>query len=312
MKIVFLGTPDFAVSTLDALLQSGHDVVGVITSPDRMGGRGMKQVIESDVKKYAVAHNLNIMQPTNLKSPKFVEELRSLNADIQFVVAFRMLPEIVWNMPRLGTYNLHGSLLPKYRGAAPINWAIMNGDEYTGVTTFKLKHKIDTGSIAYQERVDIARTDDFATVYNRMKVVGADLVLKTLDAIKENRLELQEQTESEVTEAPKIYHRDCALDYSRSVRDLYHYVRGLSPYPTAWTTFNDKKLKIYQTKYSYERHTYQPGTYVSDGKKWLKLYVSDGFLDLTEIQAEGRKRMDVKTFLNGFNIKSSSLPFVLL
>ena len=307
-----MGTPDFAVPCLDRLVQAGYDVVGVITSTDKMGGRGMKELIQSDVKKYALQKGLNILQPPNLKNAQFVDELRSLNADLQIVVAFRMLPEVVWNMPPKGTYNLHGSLLPNYRGAAPINWAIMNGEEYTGVTTFKLKHQIDTGSIAYQEKVEIRKNDDVQTLYDRMKEVGADLMLKTVKDIEAGICILKEQDEKAVSEGPKIFHTDCFLNEEKSVYDLYNYIRGLSPHPTAWTYFDNKKLKIFKALYSFEMHSYSPMTFVSDGKKYMRLYVKDGYLDLKEIQWEGRKKMDVKSFLNGFNLQESNLPFLLL
>lgn len=311
MKIVFMGTPEFAVPSLDILLNAGYDVVGVITSTDKMGGRGRKELLQSDVKKYALEKGLNILQPPNLKNPQFVEELSNLQADLQIVVAFRMLPEVVWNMPKHGTYNLHGSLLPNYRGAAPINWAIINGEEKTGVTTFKLKHAIDTGSIAYQTEVPIMRSDNVESLHDKMKEVGAKLILKTVKEIDAGTLQLKEQDEKSVTEAPKIYHKDCQLDLSKDIFQVYNYIRGLSPYPTAWSKFDDKKIKIFKTLYSYERHNYENGTYVSDGKKWLKLYGVNGYLDVKEVQLEGRKRMDVRSFLNGFNLQENKLPILL-
>ena len=311
MKIVFMGTPEFAVPSLDILLKAGYDIVGVITSTDKMGGRGRKELLQSDVKKYALEKGLNILQPPNLKNPQFVEELRSLQADLQIVVAFRMLPEVVWNMPKHGTYNLHGSLLPNYRGAAPINWAIINGEEKTGVTTFKLKHAIDTGSIAYQSVVPILRSDKVESLHDKMKEVGAELILKTVKEIDAGTLSLKEQDENAVTEAPKIYHKDCHLDMSHDIFQAYNYIRGLSPYPTAWSKFDDKKIKIFRALYSYEMHNYDNGTYVSDGKRWLKLYGINGYLDLKEVQLEGRKRMDVRSFLNGFNLQENKLPFLL-
>ena len=307
-----MGTPDFAVPCLDRLVKAGYEVVGVITSTDKMGGRGMKELIQSDVKKYALEKGLNILQPPNLKNAQFIEELRSLKADLQIVVAFRMLPEVVWNMPPEGTYNLHGSLLPNYRGAAPINWAIMNGEEYTGVTTFKLKHQIDTGSIAYQEKVEIRKNDDVQTLYDRMKEVGADLMLKTVRDIEAGTCILKEQDEKAVSEGPKIFHNDCLLNAEKSVYDLYNYIRGLSPYPTAWTYFDNKKLKIFKALYSFEMHSYRPMTFVSDGKKYMRLYVTDGYLELKDIQWEGRKKMDIRSFLNGFNLQESNLPFLLI
>ncbi len=312
MKIVFMGTPQFAVPTLDTLLEAGYDVVGVITSTDKMGGRGRKQVIQSDVKKYAVAQGLNILQPPNLKDLAFVEELRALQADLQIVVAFRMLPVVVWDMPRLGTYNLHGSLLPAYRGAAPINWAIMRGEEFTGVTTFKLKHEIDTGSIAYQVKVPIYKTDTVAEVHDRMMETGAAVMLQTVRAIESGSIELHEQDETKVSKAPKIFHNDCQIDLNSSPYEVYNYIRGLSPYPTAWTTFGDKKLKLYKVRYTDELHGHELGTYVTDGKKYLHLIVKNGYIDLLEIQLEGRKRMDVRSFLNGIKPEEYNSPFLQL
>ena len=285
MRIIFMGTPQFAVASLDTLVQSQHEVVAVITATDKYGGRGRKQLIMSDVKKYALEQNIPILQPPNLKNAEFLEELASFKADLQIVVAFRMLPVVVWDMPRLGTYNLHGSLLPAYRGAAPINWAIINGDDHTGVTTFKLKHEIDTGSIAYQESLPSFKNDTVATVHDRMMVVGADTILKTVNAIAQNTLELQEQDETGVTKAPKIFHEDCKINWEASVITVYNHIRGLSPFPTAWTMFDNKKLKVHSVTYSYEQHAYESGTYVYNRPaKKLKLYVRDGYIQLQQLQ----------------------------
>lgn len=311
MKIVFLGTPDFAVPSLRILVENGYDVVGVITSTDKWGGRGRKQLIESDVKQYALDQGLYIMQPPNLKNEQFLEELKGLKADLQIVVAFRMLPELVWNMPALGTYNLHGSLLPAYRGAAPINWAIINGEEITGVTTFKLQHEIDTGTIAFQEKVRILKNDSFQTVYDRMKHVGAHLVLKTVRSIEDHTIVLTEQNNELISHAPKIFHQDCRLDVNKSPYELYNYIRGLSPYPTAWTFFDDKKLKVFNAAYSYEQHRYTPGEYKVISKSELRLYVNGGFLVLRDIQWEGRKRMDSRSFINGLSPQEYSSIFQL-
>lgn len=306
-----MGTPEFAVSSLDLLVQSGYNIIGVITSTDKLGGRGRKQLLESAVKKYALKNNLNILQPPNLKNPDFIAQLRALKADLQIVVAFRMLPEVVWNMPPQGTYNLHGSLLPKYRGAAPINWALIKGEEKTGVTSFKLKHEIDTGNIAFQEEIKINKTDNVQNLHDRMKIIGASVVLKTVQAIEKGTIVLKEQNESLVCKAPKIFQQDCQLDLSSSVITLYNYIRGLSPYPTSWTTFDQKKLKIFKATYSFENHKYSTGQFVLKPKKWLRLYCKDGYLDLKDIQLEGRKRMELKSFLNGFNIQENNLPFLL-
>ena len=269
LRIVFLGTPDFAVDSLDILLSNGFNIVGVITAPDRTGGRGRNKVLESAVKKYAVQKELKILQPPNLKSKKFLKQLKSLSANLQIVVAFRMLPQLVWNMPKLGTYNLHGSLLPAYRGAAPINWAIINGEESTGVTTFKLKHEIDTGSIAYQARVSIERSENFEDVYNKLKVEGAKLVLKTVNSIYKDKIVLKPQDDKFVSKAPKIFHENCQLDFKKSPFDLYNMVRGLSPYPVSWTIFNEKKLKVYKATYSYHQHKLNTGIFVTNKKDFF-------------------------------------------
>lgn len=304
-----MGTPDFAVPSLEILINAGYDIVGVITSTDKWGGRGRKELIQSDIKKYALEKGLNVLQPPNLKSPQFLEDLSLLKADLQLVVAFRMLPEVVWNMPKHGTYNLHGSLLPDYRGAAPINWAIINGDETTGVTTFKLRHEIDTGSIAFQQSVPITKDDNFESLYNRMKIVGSELVLKTVKAIEDNSISFHIQDESKVSNAPKIFHQDCQINIDKNPYQLYNYIRGLSPYPTAWTSLDNKKMKIFAVRYSFEQHNYHNGAFVVLGKKELRLYVSEGYLTLEDIQLEGRKRLDIKSFLNGINPQDYSSLF---
>ncbi len=307
LRIVFLGTPEFAVASLQALIEDGYNVVGVITAPDRKGGRGMKQIITSAVKKYALSKEIKVMQPTNLKNDAWQQELRSLKADVQVVVAFRMLPVAVWDMPEHGTYNLHGSLLPKYRGAAPINWAIMRGEEYTGVTTFKLKHEIDTGSIAYQEKIAIAKDAYLNDVHDLMTAVGAKLVIKTMDALCRGKIDLIEQDPTGITKAPKIFHKDCVLDWRNNAEDLYNKIRGLSPYPVAWTKLGEKKLKVYKCRYTYHHHQYTPGSYQSDGKSYVTVACKDGLIFLDELQLEGKKRMLVKDFLNGVNLKENKL-----
>lgn len=298
-----MGTPDFAVSSLKILVENGYDIVGVITSTDKYGGRGGKVLMESDVKKYAMSQGLKILQPTNLKAPSFVEELKSLKADLQIVVAFRMLPEIVWNMPRLGTYNLHGSLLPRYRGAAPINWAVINGDTETGVTSFKLKHAIDTGDIALQRKMPILLEDNVQNVHDRMKELGAEVILETVKAIQKGTLELQTQNDTEKSEAPKIYTETCEIDFNQPVGRVYNFIRGLSPYPSAWTMLHGEKLKIYKAHIleSQNKTTFLPGNFGSNEKNVITVDCLDGQLSLTEIQLSGKKRMNTADFLNGYN-----------
>ena len=307
LRIVFLGTPEFAVASLSALVESGCNIVGVITAPDKLGGRGRKQVIESPVKKYSTERGLRILQPPRLKRKSFVKELESLKADLQIVVAFRMLPEVVWNMPSLGTYNLHGSLLPKYRGAAPINWAIINGEEETGVTTFKLKHEIDTGNIAFQEKVEIGKSEYLDDIYLKLMNAGASLVVKTVKAIASDTIELQEQNNTLVTKAPKIFHDDCKIDLSADVRSTYNKIRGLSPIPVAWIILNNKKVKIYKAKYAVHQHGLQDGTLVVHNKT-LAISCKDGFIFPIELQLEGKKRTKINDFLNGNWIKMNTPP----
>ncbi len=311
LRIIFLGTPGFAVPTLEALIHHRYQVVAVITAPDRIGGRGRNKVIESAVKKYALQKGLKILQPPNLKNATFLDQLRKLNAHLQIIVAFRMLPEVVWNMPPLGTYNLHASLLPEYRGAAPINWAIINGDEYTGVTTFKLKHQIDTGNIAFQQKVEIQRSDYLDDVHDRLKDVGADLMIRTVDAICDGTLKLEEQDNEGITKAPKIYHEDCELDFSMKAFSLYNKVRGLSPYPAAWTHLGERKIKIYKAQYADHFHGKQSGIFITNGKDFLGILCTNGILFIEEIQMEGSRRMEVAMFLNGFGLKKNRLPFLL-
>jgi len=313
MRIVFMGTPEFAVPSLDILVKSEHEVVAVITATDKLGGRGRKQLLQSAVKRYALEHNIPVLQPPNLKNKQFIEKLRSYQADLQIVVAFRMLPIVVWDMPVLGTYNLHGSLLPRYRGAAPINWAIIKGDTKTGVTSFKLKHQIDTGSIAHQESMPIYPDDNVESVHDRMKELGAEVVLRTVNDIASDTITLTEQDNSLVTKAPKIFHEDCKLNFYDDVATVYNKIRGLSPYPTAWTIFDNKKLKMFKTSYQEEDHSYKLGAYVYDKPtKSLRWYVSNGYIDLEFIQLEGRKRMVVRDFINGYDLKSEDTPFTVI
>ena len=295
-----MGTPEFAVPSLRVLIENNYNVVGVITSVDKPAGRGRK-LFQSAVKKFAVEHDLNVLQPRNLKAPEFVEELRALKADLQIIVAFRMLPEVVWNMPPIGTFNLHGSLLPKYRGAAPINWAVINGEKETGVTTFFLKHEIDTGDILMQEKLPIGDDETVGEVYGRMMEMGGKVVLKTVKMIEKGDYKLLPQDASKATKAPKIFPETCEIDFEKTTAEVHNFIRGLSPYPGAWTTLDDKKLKIFKTKKSIEKHEKQPGTITTDDKKFLRIATSDGFVDVLELQLQGKKRMDTKSFLNGYN-----------
>jgi len=299
-----MGTPEFAVTSLKILVENGYDIVGVITATDKMGGRGGKKLIESDVKKYAVQQGLHILQPKNLKAPSFVEEVKSLNADLQIVVAFRMLPEVIWNMPEHGTYNLHGSLLPQFRGAAPIHWAVMTGAEETGVTSFKLKHEIDTGDLLFQERTRISDEDTTGDVYHRLMHMGADVVLKTVQAVQNGKVNLHAQDNSKVSKAPKIYHETCEIDFGKTTRDVYNHIRGLNPFPTAWTRIDGLECKILKSGISDEplADDHQPGDIITDNKRYLKIACSDGYIAILELKMQGKKKMDIKSLLNGYTV----------
>jgi methionyl-tRNA formyltransferase len=310
IRIVFMGTPDFAVESLKALVENGYNVVGVITAPDKPAGRG-RQLSESAVKKYAAANNLLVLQPEKLKSPEFITGLQRLNPDLQIVVAFRMLPEMVWNMPPKGTFNLHASLLPQYRGAAPLNWAVINGERETGLTTFLLSHEIDTGQIIFQEKVAIGENDSVGDLHDQMMAIGASLVLKTVDAIAENRIvpidqeELIESSE-QIKPAPKIFKDDCKIDWSANTESVRNLIRGLSPYPAAWTELINVKTqevlaaKIFQATVDSLVEPANPGTIETDGKKYLKIACSEGCLSITDIQLSGKKRMKIDELLRGF------------
>lgn len=311
IRIVFMGTPEFAVESLKALVENGYQVVGVITAPDKPAGRG-RQLAESAVKKYAVENNLQILQPEKLKNPEFLVELESLKADLQIVVAFRMLPEVVWNRPTLGTFNLHASLLPQYRGAAPLNWAVINGETETGVTTFLLDQEIDTGRIIYQERIAIGENDSVGDLHDRMMQVGANLVLKTVDALADSRIEAVEQsvfieTPGTIKHAPKIFKDDCRIDWTRDTESVRNLIRGLSPYPAAWTELLHKETneiltaKIYAANRDSNNMSGAPGTLQSDGKTFLKIACIDGWLSITDIQLSGKKRMKTEELLRGFH-----------
>lgn len=302
MKIVFMGTPDFAVASLNALVEAGFEVAGVVTAADKPAGRGQK-LQESAVKQYAVAKGLKVLQPLKLKDPDFIEELRSLGADLQVVVAFRMLPEMVWDMPAKGTINLHASLLPQYRGAAPINHAIINGEKESGVTTFFLKHEIDTGDVICSEKVSIAADDTAGDLHDKLMNVGAGLLVKTVQAIAEGNYTEQPQPQSEsLKHAPKIFKEHCLIDWNQSSKSIYNLIRGLSPYPTAFTKLNDKTLKVFKAEIEEKETGLTPGAFLSDGKTYLKFAAKDGFIKFTDLQYEGKKRMQVDEFLRGMRL----------
>lgn len=317
LKIVFFGTPDFAVESLSRLVDGGYNVVAVVTMPDKPAGRG-RQLQESDVKRYAVEHGLPVLQPVSLKDEAFIEELSSFNAQLFIVIAFRMLPEAVWQMPPLGTFNLHASLLPRYRGAAPINWAVMNGDSETGVTTFFLKHEIDTGDVIQQRSCPIDRHDNVEAVHDRLMVMGADMVLETVDAIITGSVKPIPQDQmltagQQPTPAPKIFKDTCRIDWGRPAEALYNHIRGLSPYPAAWTTLTDGEgnetiLKIYATAEPEVFATDEvptPGTLLAD-RKTLRVACADGWLQVLSLQQSGKKRMDTDAFLRGFMLVPGS------
>lgn len=302
LRIVFFGTPDFAVASLDALLQAGANVVAVVTAPDKPAGRG-KLLHTSAVKDYAVAHSLPVLQPEKMKSPVFLDELSALQADLQVVVAFRMMPEVVWNMPPMGTLNVHGSLLPQYRGAAPINRAIMNGDTITGVTTFKLKHEIDTGDILLQHKVDILPDDTAGTMHDKLMDAGARLLVKTLKGLAEGNIDEvpQDQLDTALLKpAPKIFKEDTIVNWSRPVADVHNFIRGLSPYPAACSMLGDKSVKIFASRYELADTHKEPGTTETDHSTYLRFAAADGWLYALELQLEGKKRMDIVAFLRGY------------
>ena len=308
LRIVFMGTPEFAVASLDTLVKAECNIIGVITAPDKPGGRGL-QLQQSAVKKYAVEHNLKVLQPEKLKDPEFLEELKSLKADLQIVVAFRMLPEVVWNMPPMGSVNLHGSLLPQYRGAAPINWAVINGETKTGVTTFKLKHEIDTGDILLQESFPIGENDTAGEVHDKMKEIGATVLIKTVKGLVEGNLKEVTQDSGLIAQdpkllkhAPKIHTDTCKINWSLPVETIFNFVRGLSPYPAAFTIMNEKMLKIYTAKKEIAVPTHTEGEYETDGKTFLKFACTNGYLHLLEIQLEGKKKMSIEEFLRGYRL----------
>lgn len=304
LKIIFMGTPEFAVASLDALVNTGYNIVGVVTASDKPAGRGM-QLNESAVKKYAADKGLKILQPEKLKNPEFINELKLLNADVQVVVAFRMLPEIVWNMPPLGTINVHASLLPQYRGAAPINWAIINGEKETGITTFKLQHEIDTGNILLQEKIKINDDETAGELHDTLKELGAKLIVKTIQQIENNDIVEQPQLtihNSQIKHAPKIFTKTCNIDWNKNADSIYNLIRGLSPHPTAFTYLHHKMLKIYFGKKEIASHEFENGSIHSDQKTYLKFACADGFIHCTDIQLQGKKRMLIEDFLRGYKI----------
>jgi methionyl-tRNA formyltransferase len=299
LKVVFLGTPDFSVPSLDAIIRSGFEVVAVVTAPDKPAGRGLKMQ-ESAVKKYAVEHNIPVLQPIKLKDPSFIEQLKSYQADIQVVIAFRMLPEVVWNMPRLGTLNLHASLLPDYRGAAPINWAIINGETETGVSTFLLKHEIDTGDIILKEKVTITPDMNAGQLHDILMRVGATVVVQSLQVIANGTYTATPQGNLSTKIAPKLFTQDCVINWNQKSIDIYNKIRGLSPYPGAIASLNGKLVKIYRASYQLENSLLATGEIRTDHRKILGFRTLDGFINIEEIQLEGKKRMFVEEFLKGY------------
>ena len=302
MKIVFMGTPDFAVASLDALIRANFDVVAVVTAPDKPAGRGQK-LNESAVKKYAVEKGIPVLQPEKLKSPEFLDRLKSYQADLQAVVAFRMLPEVVWSMPAKGTINLHGSLLPQYRGAAPINHAIINGETQSGVTTFFLQQQIDTGNIIYSDAVEIAQDETAGDLHDKLMEVGARLLVKTVKAIEAGDFSEQPQPEHiELKHAPKIFKEDCKINWNQTAHQVHNLIRGLSPYPTAFTFLQNKTLKVFKAEIEDKEPGIAAGGFLTDGKTYLKFAAKDGFIKLLDIQYEGKKRMLITDFLRGMRL----------
>lgn len=324
LRIVYLGTPDFAVEPLRRLLQAqrenaacGYEVVGVVTMPDKVINKRGSQLLMSPVKQFALAENLPVLQPVSLKDDAFQDSLREWGADLQIVVAFRMLPEAVWNMPRLGTFNLHASLLPQYRGAAPINWAIINGDKETGVTTFFLKHEIDTGDVIRRDIVAIDENDNAGTLHDKLMLVGGEAVLRTVESIVNGSVTTVAQesmyvSEQELRPAPKIFRDTCRICWNSSVGKVYDFVRGMSPYPAAWFELAapDGKavaIKVYEVAKEFSNHNYECGTMLTDGKSYIKVAVADGYVSLLDVQLAGKKRMPVADLLRGFQVQGAKV-----
>lgn len=312
MRIIYMGTPEFAVAPLKLLLENNYNIVGVITVPDKPAGRG-QQLQQSAVKKFALEKGLIILQPEKLKDEHFLEQLRLLKADLQIVVAFRMLPEIVWNMPPIGTFNLHGSLLPQYRGAAPINWAVMNGEKETGVSTFFLQHEIDTGKIIFCEKVSIAENETAGEIHDKLMHTGAQLVLKTVQAIEKGNYPQVDQAEliaagTELKNAPKIFKDDCRINWKKMASEVHNHIRGLSPYPAAFTDFvspegKEFPVKIFKSKKEDAEVPHSAGTIITDAKSYIKIATQSGYIYIEELQVAGKKRMLVNEFLRGFPLK---------
>ena len=309
LRIVFMGTPEFAATTLRQLIEAKYNVVGVITAPDRPAGRGRK-LQQSDVKKYAVAQGLTVLQPTNLKNEAFLDELKSLNPNLQIVVAFRMLPRVVWEMPEYGTFNLHASLLPDYRGAAPINWALINGETVTGVTTFFIDDKIDTGEIILQKKIGIEKNENAGALHDKLMTLGADLVLKTVELIETGSVttEIQKRRD-QLKQAHKIHRETCKIDWGKSIHEIYNHIRGLSPYPAAWTTLSTNSeeilVKVYESRIEKADHDFDNGRVIRT-KKELKIAVRGGYIQLLEIQLPGKRKMQIHDVLNGLNIDENA------
>ena len=305
LRIVFMGTPEFAVAALDKLVQAGCSIVGVVTAPDKAAGRGM-QLQQSAVKQYAIEQGLYILQPEKLKSPDFLEQLKNLHADLQIVVAFRMLPELVWNMPPMGTVNLHGSLLPQYRGAAPINWAIIHGEKFTGVTTFKLKHEIDTGDILLTATIPIEEQETAGALHDKMKEIGAELLLQTVKGLSDGvlmespQIISDESTTTGLKNAPKLFTASCQINWNKPIAEIYNLIRGLSPYPAAFSFLEDKKVKIYKAEKINTLPTIAAGNLETDKKTFLHFACTDGYISLLELQLEGKKKMSITDFLRGY------------
>ncbi|WP_164108457.1 MULTISPECIES: methionyl-tRNA formyltransferase [Sphingobacterium] len=302
MRIIFMGTPDFAVASLKALLDAGENVVAVITSPDKPAGRGQK-LHQSAVKQFALQHNLPILQPEKLKDALFLETLKSFKADLQVVVAFRMLPQAVWDMPSMGTINVHASLLPQYRGAAPINHAIINGEKETGVSTFLLQHEIDTGNILLSKKVKIEDNDTAGLVHDKLMYAGAEILIDTIQGLKNNSITPIPQKDiasTEIKHAPKIFKDDCFIDWNKNTQDVYNKIRGLSPYPAAYTLLDNKVLKIYEVTTEVVFTGKPPGDFYTDSKSFLKFCTKDGYINLLSLQIEGKKRMSIEEFLRGY------------
>jgi methionyl-tRNA formyltransferase len=304
LRIVFMGTPEFAVASLQKLVEANGNIVGVVTAPDKPAGRGM-QLQQSAVKQFAVEQGLTVLQPEKLKHPDFLEQLKALQPDLFIVVAFRMLPEVVWNMPLMGTVNLHGSLLPQYRGAAPINWAVINGEAQTGVTTFKLKHEIDTGNVLLKKTIDITDEDTAGTLHDKMKMIGAELLLETVKGLAEGNVSetIQENLitdHASLRHAPKIFTETCQINWQKKCVEIRNLIRGLSPYPGAFTEWQGKKLKIFSADLEIITLNTPPGSVETDQKSYLRIATTDGYLYLKDIQLEGKKRMKTEDFLRGY------------